>query len=199
MNLLSISSKSDVAACRRNLNFVQPPAGGPQKKKKPIFTVPVFEIDLKKLQPPNSFRFAMHCQESAAATSSMSLFQDWKHPRTAPGFTGNQGSRDQSTVLRCVTNTLIPCNAELFAAMGKMRFNVTVLSVAHTGQARAPNKKGPGGKYLKLVESKRLFEDIKDDQSISGVRMFAFKKANSNTDRGERDEELSVDITVGQV
>ena len=141
----------------------------------------------------------MLCQESAAAPSSLTLYQDWRHPRTASGFTGNQGSREQSTILRCVTNTLIPCTAELFAAMGKMRFNVTVLSVAHTGQAKAPNKKGPGGKYLKLMNCKNLFEDIKDEDSISGVRMFAFKKANSNTDRGDRDEEMSADIHVGQV
>ena len=141
----------------------------------------------------------MLCHEATAPTSSMTLFQDWKHPRTASGFTGNRGSRDQSSTLRCVTNTLIPCTAEMFASMGKMRFNVTVLSIAHTGQAKAPNKKGPGGKYLKLVSCKSLFEDIKDDQSISGVRMYAFKKANSNTDRGERDDEIFVDISVGQV
>ena len=141
----------------------------------------------------------MLCQESTAPSSSMTLYQDWRHPRTASGFTGNQGSREQSTILRCVTNTLIPCTAELFAAMGKMRFNVTVLSVAHVGQAKAPNKKGPGGKYLKLVNSKSLFEDIRGEDSISGVRMFAFRKANSNTDRGEREDEIFVEICVGQV
>ena len=141
----------------------------------------------------------MLCQESTAPSSSMSLYQDWRHPRTASGFTGNQGSKVQSTILRCVTNTLIPCTAELFASMGKMRFNVTVLSVASTGNAKAPNKKGPGGKYMKLVDIKPLFEDIKTDESIAGVRMFAFKKANSNTDRGERDDETYVDISVGQV
>lgn len=83
--------------------------------------------------------------------------------------------------------------------MGKMRFNVTVLSVAHVGQAKAPNKKGPGGKYLKLVNSKSLFEDIRGEESITGVRMFAFRKANSNTDRGEREDEIFVEISVGQV
>lgn len=142
----------------------------------------------------------MLSHESTAPSSTMTLYQDWRHPRTASGFTGNQGSREQSTILRCVTNTLIPCTAELFAAMGKMRFNVTVLSVAHVGQAKAPNKKGgPGGKYLKLVNSKSLFEDIRGEESISGVRMFAFRKANSNTDRGEREDEIFVEISVGQV
>lgn len=141
----------------------------------------------------------MLSHESTASSSSLTLYQDWKHPRTASGFIGNQGSREQSTILRCVTNTLIPCTAELFAAMGKMRFNVTVLSVAHVGQAKAPNKKGPGGKYLKLVNSKSLFEDIRGEECIAGVRMFAFRKANSNTDRGEREDEIFVEISVGQV
>ncbi len=141
----------------------------------------------------------MLCVESTASSTSLTLAQDWKHPRTALGFTGNQGYRDQSTVLRCVTNNLIPCTAELFAAMGKMRFNVTVLSVTHAGHAKAPNKKGPGGKYLKLVNCKPLFEEIKNEESVSGVRMYSFRKANSNTDRGERDDELFVDLCVGQV
>ena len=142
----------------------------------------------------------MLCHESTAPSSSLTLYQDWRHPRTASGFTGNQGSREQSTILRCVTNTLIPCTAELFAAMGKMRFNVTVLSVAHIGQAKAPNKKGgPGGKYLKLMNAKSLFEDIRSEDSLTGVRMFAFRKANSNTDRGEREDEIFVEISVGQV
>ena len=141
----------------------------------------------------------MLCLESTAPSTSSTLVQDWRHPRTALGFTGNQVSRDQSTVLRCVTNNLIPCSAELFAAMGKMRFNLTVLSVANVGHAKAPNKKGPGGKYLKLMNCKPLFEEIKNDESIGGVRIYSFKKANSNTDRGERDDELFVDICVGEV
>ena len=142
----------------------------------------------------------MLCQESTAPSSSLALYQDWRHPRTASGFTGNQGSRDQSTILRCVTNTLIPCTAELFATMGKMRFNLTVLNIAHIGHAKAPNKKGgPGGKYLKLMNCKSLFEDIRSEDSITGVRMYAFRKANSNTDRGDREDEISVDISVGQV
>ena len=164
--------------------------------------MPVFEISKKSTAATfssNQPNISMLCQESTAPSTSMALYQDWKYLRTASGFTGNQGSREQSTILRCVTNTLIPCTAELFASMGKMRFNVTVLSVAHIGQSKAPNKKGPGGKYLKLMNCKPLFEEIKNEDSINGVRMFAFKKANSNTDRGDREDEVSVDISVGQV
>jgi hypothetical protein len=165
------------------------------------FTVPVFEF-LKKIYRHSNPNCAMLCHESTAAPSgpsALSLYQDWKHPRTAVGFTGGQNAYEQNTILRCVTNTLIPCTQELFASMGKMRFNVTVLAIAQTGHAKAPNKKGSGGKYMKLVNSKSLFEDIKDQDSISGVRMFSFRKANSNTDRGDRDDDVSVDIHVGEV
>ena len=131
--------------------------------------------------------------------SSSALHQDWKHPRTALGFTGHQGSKNgQVTVLRCVTNSVIPCTIEAFAEMGKTRFNCTVLSVAAVGRASAPNKK-QAGKYLKQPNTKQLFEEVKDDQSITGVRVYAFRKANSNSDRGEREDDISAVIRVGQV
>jgi len=136
------------------------------------------------------------------STAISSVYQDWKHPRNARGFTGHQGSKNgQSTVLRCVTNSVIPCSAEAHAAIGKTRFNVTVLTVGIVGRASAPNKRGPGvgGKYLKLVNTKPLFEEIRGEDSIVGVKMYAFRKANSNTDRGEREDDVFATIRVGQV
>ena len=82
--------------------------------------------------------------------------------------------------------------------MGKTRFNCTVLSVAAVGRASAPNKK-QAGKYLKQPNTKQLFEEVKDDQSISGVKVYAFRKANSNSDRGEREDDIYAIIRVGQV
>jgi hypothetical protein len=134
-----------------------------------------------------------------SASSALTFRQDWRHPRTATGFTGGQHGFEQNAVLRCVVNTMIPCTAELFAQMGKMRFNLTVLSIGHAGHAKAPNKKGAGGKYMKLVSCKPLFEEIKGEDSIVGVKMFSFRKANSNTDRGERDDEVCASIHVGEV
>lgn len=142
----------------------------------------------------------MLCTESSSSLSVASLYQDWKHPRNARGFTGHQGAKNgQSTVLRCVTNSVIPCTPEAYAAMGKTRFNVTVLSIGLVGRAGAPNKKGAGGKYLKIVNTKPLFEEVKDTETISGVKMYAFRKANSNTDRGEREDDVHATISVGQV
>ena len=133
------------------------------------------------------------------ASTHPTLHQDWRSPRTARGFTAHQGSRNgQVTVLRCATNTPIPCTPEALAEMGKTRFNVTILSVADVGRASAPNKK-QAGKYLKQPNTKQLFEMISDDQSITGVRMYSFRKANSNTDRGEREDEISASIMVGQI
>ena len=131
--------------------------------------------------------------------STNHLHQDWRSPRTARGFTAHQGSRNgQVTVLRCVTNSPIPCSPEALAEMGKTRFNVTVVAVADVGRASAPNKK-QAGKYLKQPNTKQLFEMISDDQSIKGVKMYSFKKANSNTDRGEREDDIAASIMVGQV
>ena len=136
---------------------------------------------------------------SHPTTSHPTIYQDFKSPRTARGFTAHQGSRNgQVTVLRCVTNSAIPCSPEALSEMGKTRFNATVLAIADVGRASAPNKK-QAGKYLKQPNTKQLFEMISDDQSITGVRMYSFKKANSNTDRGEREDEISAAITVGQV
>ena len=133
--------------------------------------------------------------------SHPTIHQDFKSPRTARGFTAHQGSRNgQVTVLRCVTNSAIPCTPEALSEMGKTRFNATVLAIADVGRASAPNKK-QAGKYLKQPNTKQLFEMITDseEQSIAGVRMYSFRKANSNTDRGEREDDISAAIYVGQV
>ena len=135
-----------------------------------------------------------------SSTTVSTIYQDWKSPRNARGFTGHQGAKNgQSTVLRCVTNSVIPCTPEAFAAMGKTRFNVTVLSVSLVGRAGAPNKKGAGGKYLKLVNTKQLFEEVRGEDCIAGVKMHGFRKANSNMDRGEREDDVCATISVGQV
>ncbi len=57
------------------------------------------------------------------------LVSDWKYPRTAKGFTG-AGKSISHTILRCVTNSVIPCTAqEFFASMGKTRFTLTVIGM----------------------------------------------------------------------
>ena len=127
------------------------------------------------------------------------LIQDWKHPRTAKGFTGTD-KNVSSTVLRCVTNTRIPCTAQEFASMGKTRFTLTVIGVGSIGWAYAPYKKPAGNKKIpKDPNAKSLFEVIRNGEAVTGVRMASFKKAKSNFDRDEIDPSISAEISIGQV
>ena len=82
--------------------------------------------------------------------------------------------------------------------MGKTRFNATILGIASIGRASAPNKK-QAGKYLKQPNTKQLFEAVQDEQNITAVKMYSFRKANSNTDRGEREDDISATLAIGQV
>lgn len=132
--------------------------------------------------------------------SSSMLVQDWKYPRTAKGFTGTRERNVSCTVLRCVTNSRIPCTAMESAAMGKTRFTLTVLGVGSVGFAFAPFKKSTGNKKIpKDPNAKPLFEVIRDGDAVTGVRMSAFKKAKSSFDRDEIDPGVQAEICIGQV
>lgn len=138
---------------------------------------------------------------SSSTTAVVStLSQDWKYPRTAKGFTGAEKSVS-STVLRCVTNTRIPCTAQEFASMGKTRFTLTVIGVGSIGWAYAPYKKPTGSKKVpKDPNAKPLFEIVRNgDHVVTGVRLFSFKKAKSNFDRDEIDTSIKAEINIGQV
>ena len=125
--------------------------------------------------------------------------QDWKHPRTAKGFTGTD-KNVSCTVLRCVTNSKIPCTAQEFASMGKTRFTLTVLGVGSIGWAYAPYKKPVGNKKIpKDPNAKNLFEIVRNGELVTGVKMGSFKKAKSNFDREEIDPAICAEISIGQV
>jgi hypothetical protein len=88
--------------------------------------------------------------------------QDWKYLRTAKGFTGMDQKNVSCTVLRCVTNSKIPCTALEFASMGKTRFTLTVLGVGSIGWAYAPYKKPAGNKRVpKDPNARTLFELVR--------------------------------------
>ena len=137
---------------------------------------------------------------SQSSIVSTSLTQDWKYPRTAKGFTGSDQKSVSCTVLRCVTNTRIPCTAQEFSSMGKTRFTLTVLGVGSVGWAYAPYKKPAGNKKVpKDPNAKQLFEIVRNEDRVTGVRMFSFKKAKSNFDRDEHDPSINAEINIGQV
>ena len=127
------------------------------------------------------------------------LISDWKYPRTSKGFTGIlAGQRPQSTVLRCVNNTRIPCTAKELASMGKTRFTATVLGMS-LGWAYAPYKKASQGKKtVRDPNAKPLFEVAREGDQLRGVTLYSYKKAKSNFDREERDDSLQSQILIGQ-
>lgn len=131
---------------------------------------------------------------------SSTLVQDWKYPRTAKGFTGTSQKSVSCTVLRCVTNSRIPCTAMEYAIMGNTRFTLTVLGVGSLGWAYAPFKKQVGSKKTpKDPNAKTLFEVVRSGDTVTGVKMSSFKKAKSNFDRDEIDTSVQAEISIGQV
>ncbi len=136
------------------------------------------------------------------SSASSLLNQDWKYPRTAKGFIGAGADKNSSsTVLRCVTNTKIPCTAQEFASMGKTRFTLTVIGVGSVGWAYAPYKKPTGTKKVpKDPNARPLFEIVRNGEHVvTGVRFFSFKKAKSSFDRDEVDTSIKSEILIGQV
>ncbi len=130
---------------------------------------------------------------------SMSLLQDWKSPRTSKAFTG-MDRQVSPTVLRCVTNSKIPCTAQEFNQMGKTRFTLTVIGIGSVGYALAPYKKPTGSKKVpKDPHARALFELVRNEGTITGVKMFSFKKAKNNFDRDEIDLGNVSEIHIGQV
>ena len=137
---------------------------------------------------------------SSSSIVPSSITEDWKYPRTAKAFAGSDYTNPSSTILRCITNTRIPCTAKEFANMGTTRFTVTVLGVAKIGWAKAPYKKPSKDKKVQQdPNAKALFEVVRDGNTVTGVRFFSFKKAKSNFDRDDHDSSINVVINIGQV
>ena len=139
---------------------------------------------------------------SVVTMISSSIAEDWKYPRTAKAFTGGDHSNPSSTILRCITNSRIPCTAKEFASMGATRINATVLGIAKLGWAKAPYKKPNKDKKVQQdPNAKALFEMVRSGDVVSGVRFFSFKKAKSNFNRDDGDHDSSINsvINVGQV
>ena len=136
----------------------------------------------------------------STTTISSSITDDWKYPRTAKAFSNTDYSNPSSTILRCITNSRIPCTAKEFAAMGTTRFTVTVLGLAKLGWAKAPYKKpSKDRKVQQDPNAKALFEVVREGQLVTGVRFYSYKKAKSNFDREDHDSSINVVINVGQV
>ena len=138
---------------------------------------------------------------SSISTISSTITQDWKYPRTAKAFANTDYTNPSSTILRCITNSRIPCTSREFASMGSNRFTMTVLGLAKLGWAKAPYKKAAAGKKVQQdPNAKALFEVVRNDGGVvSGIRFYSFKKAKSNFDRDDHDASINAVLNVGQV
>lgn len=94
----------------------------------------------------------------------MSVQADWKEPRSCRAFTGyvrGPSGDPGGTVLHCVTNSGIPCNAKELEKFGKGHVNMTIVAVKNVGWAYAPWKKPKANaKSVKDPNAKPLFEQV---------------------------------------
>jgi len=141
--------------------------------------------------------------------SSSSAAADWGVPRTAHAFTGyvvsDTAPKPAGLVVRFVTHTPLPVTLADLEATGQKRLIGTILAFPHLGYAKAPYKK-PGknapAKRAGAVDAptKPLLEVVSrasDGQPLS-VRVYNFLKANSNFDKGDRDDECFSELAIGQ-
>jgi hypothetical protein len=138
----------------------------------------------------------------------MSACYDWTPPRTAHAFTGytqDGQMRPAGLVVRLAMHTQIPYTADDWQQSGQKRIIGTIIGFPKLGFVSAPYSKKPakaskygaakdtGVKPLPLLEAATTVQG-----EVTSVRMFNFHKANSNFDKGERDETSVSILSVGQ-
>jgi hypothetical protein len=143
---------------------------------------------------------------------SSSVLHHWSRPRTARAFTGyvvdDTRPKVSGLVVRFVPHTPIPLTLADCEATNQKRIMGTILAFPHLGFAKAPYKK-PG----KNAPAKRASVDVTQpaplpllevvsrtgDGQAESVRVYNFHKANSNFDKGDRDNESTSELRIGQV
>jgi hypothetical protein len=138
----------------------------------------------------------------------MSASYDWATPRDAHAFVGyiQDGSGNPAgLVVRMVTHTHIPFTADDWHGSSQKRIMGTILGFPKLGFVSAPYSKkpakaskyaapkDPGFKPLPLLEAATTVQG-----EVTSVRMYNFNKANSNFDKGERDDTSVSVLSVGQ-
>jgi len=92
------------------------------------------------------------------------MASDWRAPRSCRAFTGYvRGAQGDpgGTVLHCVANSPIPCNAKEKEAAGKGHVSLTIVGIKNVGWAYAPWKKPKANaKSVKDPNAKPLFEQV---------------------------------------
>jgi hypothetical protein len=132
----------------------------------------------------------------------MTTRNDWNHPRTAQQHIGylQDGQNPMGLIVRLVTHSLIPTTAADQADYKAKRIVGTVLSFPKLGFVSAPYaKKAKAGKD-QPVQPKRLLEPLTVGQygEVTSVKVYGFHKANSNYDKGPRDDDFCSTLRLGQ-
>ena len=132
----------------------------------------------------------------------MTARYDWSRPRTAQQHIGyvQDGQNPTGLVARLVTHSLIPTTAADQAEHKAKRIIGTILSFPKLGYVSAPySKKSKPGKEQPSAP-KRLLEAATTNEygEVTSVRVYGFHKANSNYDKGPRDDSCVSTIHVGQ-
>ena len=142
----------------------------------------------------------------------MSASYDWAHPRMAHSFTGyvgDGGSKVAGLVVHLAMHTPFPTTEDDRLSSGIKRIAGTVVAIAKVGFMKAPYKK-PSAKQGKAPAKDKAIEAraqslLEVDEvgegtgEVLSVRLYNFAKANSNFDRGDRDDASVSTVRVGQV
>ena len=138
----------------------------------------------------------------------MSASYDWAHPRTTHAFTGYMQDgpmRPAGLVVRLALHTPVPYTAADWQESGQKRIMGTILGFPKLGFVSAPysKKAAKPGKYTapkgEAAKPQPLLEAATTVQGeATSVLMYNFNKANSNFDKGERDDTSVSTLSVGQ-
>ena len=131
----------------------------------------------------------------------MTARNDWLNPRTAAQFVGycQDGMNPTGLIVRLVTHSPIPTTAADQAELKAKRIVGTILSFPKLGFVSAPYvKKAKAGKD-QPVPPKKLLEAVEcAGGEVISVDVYGFHKANSNYDKGPRDDECKSRLRIGQ-
>lgn len=143
--------------------------------------------------------------------------RSWKEPKTAHASTGFEDTNYEfppwGLVVRCITRDNIPCTMEEKKAIETQNeskgvfVNMTVLRISSIGKGLAPYKKTPKGKTPVHLPAKNLVEHVPStnfvnpatgQSTVVAAKVYNFEKTISSFDRGDRLDESSSVIYVGE-
>jgi len=131
----------------------------------------------------------------------MTAKYDWSRPRTAQQHIGyiQDGQNPSGLIVRLMTHSGIPTTATAQSDMKAKRIVGTILSFPKLGFVSAPySKKAKAGKDQPAPPKKLLEAADCAGGEVVAVDLYGFHKANSNYDKGARDDHCKSRLRIGQ-